>query len=162
MEQRNIKVAVLILLLIVVGMFIFAYLKKQELQESPTPPVTNQTEEQGNDPYAYITRIDAKHFFIDGTHTLVGEIQMPTPCDLLNWDTRVAESMPEMATVAFSVINRSETCAQVVTMQRFKISFEASESAAISALFNERKVELNLIPALPGETPESYELFIKG
>ena len=160
MEQKHIKVAGILLVVIIIGMFVFAYLKKNELAESEPvePVVTTDTE----DSYAGIDRIDAKHFYVNGTHTLAGEILMPTPCDLLNWTTRVAESMPEQVTVDFDVVNNAETCAQVVTPQRFKVSFEASEGASINATLEGRHVELNLLPPLPGETPDDFELFIKG
>ena len=160
MENKNIAIAVVVVALIVVGMFGFAYLKKIELTKD-TPTDTSDVADEAL-PYANITRIDAKHFFADGTHTIVGEVLMPTPCDLLNWDTRIAESYPEQVTVSFDVINHSEVCAQVVTPQRFKVSFTASEKASIRATFEGRNVELNLIPASPNESPEDFELFIKG
>lgn len=148
-----------VLAIIIAGMFIFAYIKKQEIASDVQPPVVT-IEEQ--DPYGNITRIDAKHFYIDTTHTLVGEIVMPTQCDLLNWNTRVQESMPETAIVDFDVVNNTKGCAEVATPQRFKVSFDASKDASIKARFMGRDVELNLIPAGDGETPESFELFIKG
>jgi hypothetical protein len=139
-------------------MFTFAYLKKKEMVE--VAPQAAVPEEKVA--YAEITRIEAKHFFIDGVHTLVGEIPMPTPCDLLEATSRVAESMPEQVTVDFTVINNAEFCAQVITGQRFKVSTTASEGATFTATFMGRPVELNLIPAAPGETPDDFELFIKG
>lgn len=147
------------LALIVVGMFVFTFLKKSELAEAPsvTPPVATT-----EDPYASITRIDAKHFFISPTHTLAGEILMPTSCDLLNWDTRVEKSSPEIVTVDFKVVNHAENCAQTPTPQRFMVTFDASKEATVKATFNGRPVELNLIPAAEGETPTDYELFLKG
>jgi len=113
-------------------------------------------------PYADITRIDAKHYLIDGMHTLVGEVLMPTPCDLLESTAQVMESYPEQVIVDFSVINNAEMCTQVVTAQRFKVDFSASPEAVIRARFMGRDVELNLIPAAAGEKPEDFELFIKG
>lgn len=159
MEHKNIVVSGIVLLLIIGGMFVFAYLKKAEINsETPTP--TQQ--ETVTTPYDNITRIDAKHFFIEGTHTLVGEVAMPTPCDLLNWDAKVAKSDPEQVTIDFTVINDTETCPPVITTQRFKISFVAGSSAVMNAFFEGRAIELNLIPALEGETPDDFELFIKG
>lgn len=160
MEHKHIGAAVAVLVLIIVGMFVFMYLKKAEIEEqsmTTTPVVT-----ESDSPYAGITRIDAKHFFSNPKHTVVGEILMPTPCDLLNWDTRIQESSPEIVTIDFNVINHADTCAQVVTPQRFSVSFDADEGAAIRATLEGRPLEVNLIPALPGETPEDFEIFIKG
>ncbi|MCA9362393.1 hypothetical protein KC906_03375, partial [Candidatus Kaiserbacteria bacterium] len=69
---------------------------------------------------------------------------------------------PEQVVVDFSVINNAESCAQVVTAQRFMVDFQASSEASISARFMGRDIDLNLIPAAEGETPEEFELFIKG
>ena len=159
MEHKGIVAGVVVLILIIAGMFIFAYIKKSEIEKGPQ--VTPRTEDTAS-PYSGITRVDAKHFFVNGTHTVAGEIPMPTPCDLLDWDARVAESMPEQVTIDFDVVNHAETCSQVVTQQRFKVTFNASENAVIRATLEGRSIELNLIPALPGETPEDFELFIKG
>ena len=160
MENRNVIIAVTLLALIVVGMFVFTYLKKQEIKNND--PIKTDEVVAGTVPYAQITRIDAKHFFDGKTHTLAGEILMPTPCDLLNWDTRVAESNPEQIIVDFNVVNHSETCTQMVTPQRFKVSFDASEKSNIRATLAGRFVELNLISASPDESPDDFELFIKG
>jgi len=145
--------------LIVAGMFIFAYLKKQEV--SAPAPVASSTP-TAVVPYADITRIDAKHYFINGVHTFVGEIPFPTPCDLLESTAVVMESYPEQIRLDFTVINNAEMCAQVVTAQRFLVTATASEQATTTATFMGRPVELNLVPAAPGEKPEDFELFIKG
>ena len=80
MNHKSTIFAGVVLSIIIIGMFVFAYIKKQEIASDVQPPVVS-VEEQ--DPYRNITRIDAKHFYIDTTHTLVGEIVMPTQCDLL-------------------------------------------------------------------------------
>jgi len=143
--------------LIVVGLFVLVYVNKNNAKEDA--PVEDQTPTEN--PYG-ITRIDAKHFYIDGTHTVAGEIDMPTPCDLLDGQATVAESMPEQVTIDFNVINTSETCVQAITPQRFKVSFDASAEAVIKARFMGQEVELNLVPAGEGETPEDFELYLKG
>lgn len=160
MNKRTILLVVVVFVLIVAGMFTFAFLKRTELTTIPTPPVTTETETLV--PYPNVTRIDAKHFFVDGVHTFVGQIELPTPCDLLQGETVVRESMPEQVTLVFTVINTAESCVETVTAQRFMLTATASEEAQITASFMGRVVPLNLIPAAPGETPEEFELFIKG
>jgi type 1 fimbria pilin len=158
MDKRTIILVISFFLLIVVGMFVFAYLKRTEMVQPPvvTPPAEEQVL------YPSITAIDAKHFFIDGVHTFAGEIVLPTPCDLLEVEAVVAESFPEQISLNFNVINNSEMCAQVMTTQRFMATANASSEATVRATFVGRHVELNLIPAAEGETPEEFELFIKG
>jgi hypothetical protein len=159
MKQHGIITAIVIFGLIIAGMFIFAFLKRSELAQTPTstPPTPPAVT-----PYDSITRIDAKHFFEDGTHTIAGEIMLPTMCDLLNWESIVAESMPEQVTLAFTVTNNAEMCAQAIEPARFIESFKASEGATIKATLNGRAIELNLIPAAPGEKPDEFELYLKG
>lgn len=158
MNERAIIMAIILFVLIVGGMFGFAYLKKTEISDT-----VNQTEEpQEEVKYASITRIDATHYYIDGVHTLVGEIPMPTPCDLLETNASVAESFPEQIFINFSVVNNATFCTEVVTPVRFKVSATASEEATFSAEFQGRPIELNLIPAPEGSTPDEFELFIKG
>lgn len=159
MDKKTITLILIFFAVLVAGMFTFAYLKKTEIEvEAPT----EVTEPIVEDAYASITRIDGKHYFIDGVHTVVGEVPMPTPCDLLEVDALVAESYPEQITLAFSVINNSDTCIEETTPQRYMVSATASGEAGFKATFMGRPVELNLIPAAPGETPEEFELFIKG
>lgn len=157
MDKRSIILVIGLFILVVAGMFIYAYLKSGELSQVPDVVIEEEVV-----PYANIDRVDAKHYYIDGVHTFVGEIQMPTPCDLLEVDAVVMESYPEQIRLDFKIINNSEMCAQVITPQRFMVSATASEDATVTATLMGRPIELNLVPAAPGETPEEFELFIKG
>jgi hypothetical protein len=143
----------------VVGMFLFTYLYQKNTKPVPVPTGEQATTNQNT--YG-ITRIDGKHFYINGVHTIVGDLAMPTPCDLLTTESIVAESFPEQVTFAFDVVNTTEVCAQVVTNQRFKIDAQASNQANLKATFMGQPVELNLVEAAVGETPDEFELFIKG
>ncbi len=160
MKRHGIIAAIVIFVLIIAGMFVFAFLKKSELEKIPEDTTTEVR--PTTTPYDSITRVDAKHFFIDGTHTVAGELMLPTTCDLLNWDSVIRETMPESITIDFTVINNDKSCEEATAPQKFLVSFDASDTATIDARLNGRKVELNLIPALPGEKPEDFELFIKG
>jgi len=159
MKQKPVVIAIALFAVIVAGMFAFAYLKKNEVVN--TPVVENPSNE-GEVKYASITRVTAKHYYIDGVHTLAGEIPMPTPCDLLEAEALVRESFPEQIAVSFTVVNNAEFCAEQITMQRFMVSAAASKDATFSAMFMGRPVELNLVPAGEGESPDDFELFIKG
>lgn len=159
MNQRAIIVAAVLFIAIVIGMFVYARWKSNELRNAeplpPAPAVAQPTE---------ITHIDAKHFFKDGTHTVAGEIMMPTPCDLLEAKVAfIAKSIPEKVGLAFTVINNTNgACAQVITPQRFKVSFEGTTDATITATLKGREVILNLVEAGPDENPDDFELFQKG
>lgn len=155
--QRALIAAAVLFVLIVGSMFAFAHWQRSAMVEpEPLPPTSSDAES------AETRRIDAKHFYDGATHTLVGEVLMPTPCDLLEAEAIVRESSPEQVTVTFTVINNAETCAQVVTPQRFRVDFAASEEASIDATWEGAPAILNLLEATAGETPEDFELFIKG
>lgn len=158
MDRRTIVLIVTVFILIIIGMFTFTSIMKKEVGVKAVPDVVME------EPILYpnITRIDAKHYFMDGLHTFVGEIEMPTPCDLVEVNSLVRESLPEQIQLDFTVINNAEVCAQVITAQRFLVEAKASEGATVSATFMGRVIELNPIPALEGELPADFELFIKG
>ncbi len=159
MNKKTITIIVVFFVVLVAGMFTFAFIKKAEITEESLVPIESP---QPDIQYSSISRIEGKHYYIDGVHTVVGEIPMPTPCDLLEADAVVAESFPEQITLQFDVINNSESCIQQITPQRYKVSATASEDASFSANFMGRRVDFNLIPAAPSETPDTYEVFIKG
>lgn len=160
MNQRSIVLFVVLFVVIVAGMFTFAYLKRSEQVAPPTTPAP--VVDAASSTVPYVTRVDAKHYFVNGVHTFAGIIDMPTPCHLLEAATKVLESNPEQVVIDFTVINNAEVCAQVITPQRFKVEATASREAVIRATWEGVQIELNLIPAAPGESPEDFELFIKG
>lgn len=161
MEKRTTILVTILFILVIIGMFVFTYLKSQELTDptvtEPIPSAVTTPDNQYD-----ITNISAKRFYENGTHTLVGEIDMPTPCDLLEVEAVVMESMPEQIRFEFTVLNTADTCAEVITPQRFMTSAEASELADLQATFMGEPVTLNITEAEPGETPEEFELFLKG
>ncbi|USN87838.1 MAG: hypothetical protein H6779_00105 [Candidatus Nomurabacteria bacterium] len=163
MSKRSIILSVTTFILLITGMFAFTYIQKSNQDKNVI--VTNNTAPAAEDkelPWYFADGVTAKHFYIDGTHTLAGEVTLPTPCDLLETKTVVRESYPEQVELQFSIINTADNCADVLTTQRFKVSAVASKDAVISATYDGLPVNLNLIPAAPGETPEEFEIFIKG
>lgn len=161
MEHKGMYAASIVLICIVIGMFVFTYMKKHEL-ESQSTSSPNEAPSVVEDRYPSITRMDAKHFFKDGAHTIVGEFLMPSSCDLLNWESEVRESSPEQVQIHFTVVNHTADCPQTPTPARFKVEFSASEAATIRADLEGKNLEVNLIPAAEGESPEDFELFLKG
>jgi hypothetical protein len=160
MDKRTIVLFVTLFSLIVLGMFVFAFLSKSEKTTSKeSGPEIIETATPG---YLDITRITAKHFYLDGKHTFVGEIEVPTPCDLVDVNGTVDGQAGESVLLNFIIINNSPDCEQRITSQRFLVEVNAPETVTILATFMGRSIELNLVPPTPGETPDSFELFIKG
>lgn len=160
LQNRAIIAFIALFVLLVAGMFLYTSFKSSQVDSEPSI-ATDDLEPQSEHTYG-ITQIDGVHYDIDGTHTVHGEVLMPTPCDLLQVDTLVRESFPEQIILEFSVINESETCAQVITPQRYMVEVQASSEATFQATFNGSPITLNLIPAPEGTTPDEFELFIKG
>ncbi len=158
MERRTILLVAVLFVLLIVGMFVFAHLNKTEQGVD----VVKNDNDLVADPYAYITRIDVKQFIGAGTQTLVGVLELPTPCDLLTSEVRVLESLPERIEIDLSVNNTSDMCATVVTPQRFVKEVSASDTASVSVSLNGRPLEVNLIPAAPGELPGEAAVDYKG
>lgn len=157
MSSKTTILAVVLFVLVIAGMFGYAYLKKQELN-TPTTPMPQEEIPQDQ------VRINGVHFFKDGTHTIVGEMSLPTPCHLLTTSSRVQESMPETAVIDFEVLdNGEEMCAQVITPQRYKVVFSASEQAKVTATYNGKPAILNLVPGDPNQNPDDLdEFYFKG
>lgn len=160
MSQKSIMLVVGLLILIIVGMFWFAYLE----HSSDATPVEPSAEPKA--PVAvvpsYFERINAKHYLTDTGHVIVGEVITPTPCDLVEVTPVVRESSPEQVELQFSVINNTDMCAQVLTTMRFRADVTASPEATFTATYAGQPLILNLVPADPNESPDDFELFIKG
>ena len=152
MNTKVIASIVIIIILVALGIFFF-------LPKEDSMPNENGAE---NGLPVYTDIIDAKHQFVDGKHIVAGEINLPTPCHILEAEAIVRESFPEQVLIDIKVSTQAEACAQVITPARFKVEFEASEDAVITAAVNDEPVVLNLVEVGPEEDLEDFELFIKG
>jgi hypothetical protein len=159
LNQRALIIGTVLFFLIVGGMFFYAYEKRTELAQTPTEQLPAPQPAPEADP----VRINAVHFFKDGAHTIVGDIMMPTPCDLLEATATVSGAAPEQVSIAIHTVNHSQTCAQVLTLERFRVDFATSKDAHIEATLDGKKTILNLRDAEPGMKPETLkDLYFKG
>lgn len=159
-NQRALILGIVFFVLIVGGMFFYAYTKRTELANAPVEQLpTAQAPAVEADP----VRINAVHFFKEGTHTIVGDIMMPTPCDLLEATATASGAAPQQVSVVIHTVNHTQTCAQVLTLERFRVDFSASKDAHIEATLDGKKTILNLRDAEPGMKPETLkDLYFKG
>jgi hypothetical protein len=157
MEEQSIKkstiVTIVIVLLVIVGGTSAWLQYGRGTDKTPTGDVVEDVETM---------RITAKHQFKNGKHIIAGEVNLPTPCYVLDTQAIVAESYPEQVTVAFTATTGADMCAQVITTERFKVEFTASKDASIKATWNGAPAILNLIPAGENEDLTNFEVFIKG
>lgn len=113
--------------------------------------------------------ITAKHQYKNGKHIVAGEIEVPTPCHILDWNIRQVErdiigegAIDQGFYINFVSSTLAEVCAQVITPARFKVEFEGNDNAFIEATFNGTPIVLNLIEVGSDEDLDEFELFIKG
>jgi len=160
LNQRALIVSTLLFLLIIGGMFFYAYSKRSEFANTASTQIpVVQPQPQAED----AVRINAVHFFKDGKHTIVGDIMMPTPCDLLEATSTISAGTPEQITIAIHTVNHTQACAQVLTLERFRVDFIAAKDAHIEATLDGKKTILNLKDAEPGMKPETLQdLYFKG
>lgn len=157
MKQSYIYIAIAVVL-ILTGLFVASmFIGNEEVAQQPQQENEQETERR---PEVTIT---AKHQYKDGIHIIAGEIDMPTPCHILDWSVIGADDTPPpIYSIDFTLMSEAEVCAQVITPSRFKVEFEGQENAEIQATLNGDDVVLNLIEAGPDEDLEDFELFIKG
>lgn len=108
------------------------------------------------------TVVTAKHAYTNGTHTVAGEVPLPTPCHILEAEAKVSADAKTVVVALVSSIKTDEVCAQVITPARFKVTAKAAKNAHITATLNGQEITLNLIEAGANENLDNFELYIKG
>lgn len=156
-QEKKFPITLVVIIVLIIAGLGWAWWASRGDITDPTDMAT--TTDQMADSGQLIT---AKHQFIDGRHIVAGELDLPTPCHLLNTQVQVAKSLPEQVTINFSATTTAEACAQVITPTRFKVEFAAHEDAKIMATWEGQRATLNLVPVAPGESIEDFEVFIKG
>lgn len=160
MSKTAITTTTILIILVIAGAFYYLAPDSVRFWDDQTAAVIDSGDDASNpSPHEAIT---AKHQFKSGKHIIAGEVNLPTPCHILTTTTQIAESFPEQVTINFTSKDSGEVCTQVITPNRFKIEFEASENAVIKARWNGQPVELNLIPAGANEDLSNFEIYIKG
>ncbi len=113
--------------------------------------------------FAPLEIMTVNHQYLDGTHTIVGTLSLPTPCHSYNATTNTVGDTTEVYLEILEPSNDSDTvCAQVITDVTFRVEFEAPENQKISGFLNGKAVILNLFSIPEGENIDDYEMMIKG
>lgn len=155
--NRNLIIAIVVIVLIILGVTLY-------WQFSGTGSFDNQTGNVIDSQNQQETRLmTALHQFRNGRHIVAGEVDLPTPCHDLNYETVVTQTSPQQVMINFTTnSNNADVCAQVLTAARYKVEFQAAENAVIQATWNGGPVQLNLVPVPAGDDLNDFEVFIKG
>jgi hypothetical protein len=154
----NKKTAILIgaLVVIVVGLTAFwQFYGPKSSSNQPAQVINSQN--QGEERI-----ITALHQFSKGKHIIAGEVDLPTPCHVINQNVTYTSVNPDKINIDYITSTKDELCAQVLTATRYKINFPASENVEITATWNGAPAQLNLVPVGADENLENFEVFIKG
>jgi hypothetical protein len=89
---------------------------------------------------AVTTSIKVEHQYKNGIHTYVGEVQVPTPCHTIFGEAVVQESHPEQVALRLETKENQGACAQVISIKKFKVSFQASKDAVVHPYLNSTPV----------------------
>jgi len=156
-EERRFPIALVVIIVLIIAGLGWAWWASRDnsSDSSDTASTTDTVAGLGQ-------LITAKHQFVAGKHVVAGEVDLPTPCSLLETQVEIAKRLPEQVTINFTATSSAEVCAQVITPTRFKVEFSASEDAKIEATWNGAPASLNLVPVAAGESIEDFEVFIKG
>ncbi len=153
----NTKIIFLVVVLVIVAFGLFVY----TLVSAPDKQMQNKEEDNTSTTTEEVSDmlLTAKHQYVDGIHTIVGKATLPTPCHrLVSEPFFVGDNDVE---IRFSTIMVGEECPSELFDEKFKVTFEAPEDVNITALWNGKKIRLNLVPLQEGETLED-EIYIKG
>ncbi len=143
-------------LIVVVIILISTYEYNKNKQEI----INNQREQSiQNEIQRPSVTINVKHQYKDGKHTMVGLVELPTPCD--NLSTKIEKR--EFETILdINYSSDSEICAQVITEKYFRISFEGNMDDNIIARLNGEIINLNIFDIDPNKDIDEVEIFNKG
>ena len=107
-------------------------------------------------PSSDIQSLTVNHYFQEengtGKHTIEGTMTLPTPCHSLTNEVIVAKSMPEQVTIKFNTKAGEGICTQVLADKFFRVAFDASRDAVISATLNGKPLTLKFAENLEGIT----------
>lgn len=159
--SKKIIVSIIVLVILIIGLTLYwQFLGPNSAAKKQAAQVINSQQEEQEQKEL----ITALHQFANGRHTIAGEVNLPTPCHILNQNVTVTSAaIPEHINIDYVTTSKDESlCAQVLTSTRYKIDFIASEQAVITATWNGKPADLNLIPVAAGESLDNFDVFIKG
>lgn len=160
-NRLNTPVVATVAVLVIVALAFFAYLIFRQSEERTV--VDEAPESDTEDQTGMETRLIAKHEYSNGEHIVAGEFNLPTPCHLLTVEPHFINDDQRNVELQYSLfLEEGEVCAQVITPQKYRVTFSAPEDAGISASLNGVPAVLNLVDVPEGEDIETFDEYYKG
>lgn len=149
--------AVAALVVVAVGLFVYTLVSAPSEEEVV---VTDTTNAPNN---ADIRRIDGKHQYIDGVHTIAGMASVETPCHSIVVEPFFpnGEADQNAVELRFTTVLEGTDCPAVPSDAPYKVTFTAPEQTSITATWGGAPAILNLVPVAPGESLDE-EFYFKG
>jgi hypothetical protein len=157
--KKTISIIIVILLVIVIVMAVKSLLEKEPVTNSDniSPERQEAIEEGDNRPE---DTLNVKRQHIDGTHTFVGTIILPTPCN--SYNAEVVSGNPAEIKITINELGPAETCIAVTDPRDFKVSYQAPFEQEFIITINGTEYNLNLFEVPEDENIDTVELYIKG
>ena len=156
-KGKNTKVAILIIALVAIVLIIYGF---YNYSRSNKPGEILRVEDNSIIDDSYADIINVKHQYKNGTHTYVGELNLPTPCHILLTEIKKSGTGDNKVTVIFKSSSK-DTCAQVITPRPFKVSFEGPEKVNVTVSLDGDNIRFNIFEVSSNENLEDFDVNIK-
>lgn len=154
METNQAKtIALWVLGALVVVAIIYGLVGSSKNNNVDTTDQSGQTSERA---------ITVRHQFRNGKHTVIGDVDLPTPCHKLATKVSTGKSNPVTHTIELTTSTSGDFCAQVITTKPFKVTFPGGKDDKITATLDGKNLILNIIHAEDSENLEEVDPYSKG
>lgn len=144
------------ILLFFIALLSGAYIYNKDKRENLYQERQNLIQEESQRPSM---TLNIKHQYKDGTHFIVGVVELPTPCHKITTNVTKNES-ETILDIDYS--SNAEVCAETITEKEFRVSFTGAADENIIAKLNGELINLNLFEIDPTKNIDEVEIFNKG
>lgn len=103
--------------------------------------------------------VPAKHQYKDGTHRIIGTIELPTPCH--SYIAEVEGGIVPNVAITISDPPVDRQCAQVIVQKDFDVSYTGPQEVVFTISINREPASFNMFEIDPNDNIETVELFLK-
>ncbi|HEY4479019.1 MAG TPA: hypothetical protein VI981_01515 [Candidatus Paceibacterota bacterium] len=153
------KVIVIILCVIAVALIGWGFYYSNKVKNSEEVVTQEPPKEDGSE---LAVTVNTKHQYKNGVHTLAGQMDMPTPCHLLESKATKDTVQTSKFAIEFTSTEKGGGCIDVITPRPFKVSFEGPKDIELKATLNGKSIKLNLFEVKPNEDLDAFEINVKG